>query len=1522
MTPSTSSTSRSFNLLPLNSSNDTSHTFLRSALPPSGLKGEMDMAPFMAHLVKKAPDQEAFEKWGKDFFNACPPNVSLPTETDVKPKTKQCLPDPSRLLSLLNENKEKLQWEVEKGLTAIQYLAKDKVDYVVAILMEMGDDGNLHAHFFAEMFLVYVAEDTRIAIANLVVRQKTWVPFKGKEVSGFGLFSARAKSFGIIQQSTVEALVEAHVAVYACEVAFHIQNYGITSQSTLEKIAKVAACKDGARLAQHIGGFGIKDPSVLLEIALLAAEHRRFSEHVANFGLKNESDRIKIAEKSLKIDSYIVSWNIDNFGIEDPVAKFRLAKMAAANCGLQIGNSLCKYGITEPSALVEIAEIAVRSPAHLCFEYMRHFKIKDPAARIKIAKIAAETHPAHISMGIEYFEIEDPLVLAEIATKAVRGGNLSQNIRKYRIKDQAVLIKLAKMVAESNAWNFSRHVGCFGIEDPSALAELALIILPSANGMSEYIRNFGIKDQAILIRLAKMAAESNERDLSQHIGAYGIEDQSALVEIATIAVRAGGRISEHIRNFGIKDQAILIKLAKMAAESNERDFSQHIGAYGIEDQSTLVEIAAIAVRAGGSISEHIRHYGIKDRAVLIELAQIAAASGEVDLSQYIGNYEIEDPAVLTKIAKTCAENGVWALSQHVGNYRIKSPAIRAEIAKIAAIRHGEYVSEYIANYDIEDQADLVEIAKIAVTNSASRTFRHLRKYGIKNETDFFYVFSLGLLSATMLRLSDVASFLKKNFKEEFWKLLLCNICRYMPKTLEDVKTNAAPFLKARMTEWVEIQQVRCACLVHIYVEKQTFHMLKKGEKPSVEILRKVMEEKLQKLDDIFLQLIHLGSLEERDLIAANLFQLFLESSAWDFFMGLETKGPYHLPMALACSNSLNSAAIASFAWQVHKISRIEDGPKMRQVAINLMSLWRANLSVDQKKNILVHQFIEHGDDILTLLDKLPSRKAVAGEVETKEKKGTKEQSQNEEAAKCKAQNKALGSRLISEFLALKGITSEKGKTRYSIKEAEIIKLSDIHNSREAKDAILHNIFFKQQNIMERMRLINALLNLDKGAEIAENSSLSLVALRQALQKQIMAVFELDEADFKIEEEFRTLWSTNIEKPLEGRYPEALFVYAGKINILPEPEKLAMKKVYAAFVTAFIKGPEALQALRVKSPHMASMEALLRASAGNKVAMENWECFKKSWGNLPSLCSLSAYLPAEKGSVKPFAMQFHQLLENTLVRDKHVAGWEKIFPLLQRYLNKPDEGSVLLKELHEVELSSSSVVPPDLTIQKNCLLLCTPQNPKEVDALLEGLRISVQKLQAEEGARFEQWIRDIEGFVKGLAEHRMMQSKMGKEVIYAQWRIGITRDPVDMLLLAKESGGCQAIDGTPALNKGALAYVIDYETCAVVIKDKHAKIKARAVLRALYDGVNGTPVLFLERHYNSMGDTSLSLALNTYAIAYAKQVGLPLVAKEAGHGVSYTGSVASLGSNAPFGYSDGAGGITQGAFEVRGSHCMY
>jgi hypothetical protein len=163
-------------------------------------------------------------------------------------------------------------------------------------------------------------------------------------------------------------------------------------------------------------------------------------------------------------------------------------------------------------------------------------------------------------------------------------------------------------------------------------------------------------------------------------------------------------------------------------------------------------------------------------------------------------------------------------------------------------------------------------------------------------------------------------------------------------------------------------------------------------------------------------------------------------------------------------------------------------------------------------------------------------------------------------------------------------------------------------------------------------------------------------------------------------------------------------------------------------------------------------------------------------------------------------------------------------------------------------------------------------------------------------------------------------------------IGLSNDACDLILLARETGGCVSIDKSEH-SQATLAYITDWKNLALVIKGTDGRTVARKIFRMLVDPKKNTAVLFLENYYSLIPDKSvqavLTTALNNYAMEFASKLSLDLLTKEdSEEGASkevYQGSAESVGSNAPREYVDALeeeiDRMTKGKFVIEHSYLM-
>ena len=458
----------------------------------------------------------------------------------------------------------------------------------------------------------------------------------------------------------------------------------------------------------------------------------------------------------------------------------------------------------------------------------------------------------------------------------------------------------------------------------------------------------------------------------------------------------------------------------------------------------------------------------------------------------------------------------------------------------------------------------------------------------------------------------------------------------------------------------------------------------------------------------------------------------------------------------------------------------------------------------------------------------------------------------------------------------------------------LIQLNLCSYNRNFEDtSLIISQVFSDKSSDDRLRLLTTLLYLHKEDAIDFEKPISNEILSKMCHELICEVLHIDKKKFGGLKSFDQLYKERVEDRFRDK--DALMVYAGKINSLEDPYvKKAMQEAFSEFVNALLKNE--FYQLRNQSPQI---HGILKLKGG--------EALVKMWNDHPKFEPLTEYLQENGDKNISFSVQFEKFLTEKLLADNHIERFSQRLPFLARFLNKKSSPLEILRDIEKIPSDKNS-----LELQKCCLELLLCKNKD--DKLLANLQDLLKILKGKEPKIWDEFTRDVVSLVNSF-----------KVLHKENMTIGITNDPCDMFMLGRETGGCQSIDGDPEYNKCALAYVIDGKNCAIAIKDKDGSMKARAILRLLIDENTNKPVLFLERHYLSISHPSLSEAITSYAIKYAKRLSLTLLAtKELPRGKVYKkhGWVVSLGSNAPFEYSDAAGGRTDGRFTVPGSAVLY
>jgi hypothetical protein len=276
--------------------------------------------------------------------------------------------------------------------------------------------------------------------------------------------------------------------------------------------------------------------------------------------------------------------------------------------------------------------------------------------------------------------------------------------------------------------------------------------------------------------------------------------------------------------------------------------------------------------------------------------------------------------------------------------------------------------------------------------------------------------------------------------------------------------------------------------------------------------------------------------------------------------------------------------------------------------------------------------------------------------------------------------------------------------------------------------------------------------------------------------------------------------------------------------------------------------------------------------------------------------LSAPIAPEQ---RAFSTEFNAAawLKLKLLEDRHLDGW------VSREIRDHLDPQAQLPQ--PVEVQSERRVQAN-AIGKLCIALAEAKTPKEQRQQLGALQTLLQ--QQVPGAEL---LNDVNGQLASL------QNGSARAVALQ----GVFTDSYRDLLLCGDEvpGSCQRTNGSHALNRGLLGYLLHGQTAMVAVTDPASgRIKSRAILRLLLaDGT--TPMLFLERPY---GDSGFAPALEKIAIDKARSMGVSLASRDA-KGAVCQHSLEALGGPAPYEYCDALEGLhANGQFAIGNTRYLF
>jgi len=433
--------------------------------------------------------------------------------------------------------------------------------------------------------------------------------------------------------------------------------------------------------------------------------------------------------------------------------------------------------------------------------------------------------------------------------------------------------------------------------------------------------------------------------------------------------------------------------------------------------------------------------------------------------------------------------------------------------------------------------------------------------------------------------------------------------------------------------------------------------------------------------------------------------------------------------------------------------------------------------------------------------------------------------------------------------------------------------------RNSIDNFLNQIFDprSKESPVERFKLILAFVSLNLQDQIDQNAYISSKNLIKILAKQLF--IELDiEVDFQVFEK-------NVLNKI--RDVSALFTYLGKIKTLNTFEQDQMKTSLKAIVIAMLNGT--YENYRKESPHL---KELLEKD-------KEYEALINEWLNEGSIAATQT-MDATDEKEKAQNVRFFEFLKLKLITDKHLSNLQELFPDLSSVLRNDFDSSALNNALSAVRQKIQTAISSHnnkalINLKAENALLTACFKPKcSIDEVLRLIQIAFPIINDQK----PQLVLDVEAFIKTLSK----KDETLKDCVFS-----MSGEISDLLLLGRETGGCQNVDGEASLNKYLLGYS-DGKSQVWSIKNKNGQLIARAIAKLLYSEKREAPVIFLERTYSLNPNKAFENALIKHAKIRAKELKLPLLAAVKipdGEESLLLENLESYGSSAPFEYSDAA-----------------
>lgn len=1140
----------------------------------------------------------------------------------------------------------------------------------------------------------------------------------------------------------------------------------------------------------------------------------------------------------------------------------------------RISKFIKEYRITDEDLLFEIALIAQKDSYGFSRD-LRNFKIKNKEKLLHIAKLEAHnTWWNHLSAFFLDYGIQSEDHRIEIAKIAAEHDpiNFAPYIRNYRIQNQKELIEIVNILEKKPHFNINEYIHLFGIKSKDELFEIAKrqAAREMTLGFSEYIKNYDIKDPMRRFELAKIVAKENSRDLT-HIKEYEIKNEEQLFEIAKIIAKDGFGISKFIHNFQFQSQNYLVEIAKIEVRSYCFDPAD-LKNFGILNLNDRYEIAKIAAERGSKISEKIKEFNIHDQDFLFEIAKIAAANSWSEITSHIKEYGISDPLRLYEIAKIAAKAS--------GNIQIEnfefSEEMRYQIAQIA-VQNSYFKAEGIKKYRLNSNYRF-EIAKQFLTRIVTiyqwDTVPHeeavIDKY--KREPSVGQSFQLSFNQEVELFL-DVIS--KTPMHIQTWiarfgcyqenSQLVSKFFGLQMMFNPQVALN--PNMSSILEPLIKLEKEKDTQEVKDALRQWMGYLLFKFETMGINTLDQLqLRSELVEGMPLFksIMLHHNHSMRHH---LTNLFFQCLQS---------ENKELFDLYLILGKFKLQETHQVKKIKKQEKIVTKTVTTAPFKKLDNQIFRLLFAHFIYMQKASS-----VGNWDKILN--EWKPAFSII--QANTYDNANTQIS-----IVKClfALAKEKIPLTLLERNQLLRAIftTVEENSTRED--KAKLVN----RNLQLMESFIQLKNGSELKNIVSQMneKQIGKLPSID----ILESSLLNFL-------KQLLGEGEIKEFSEKFEKIF-----------LKARQPFAFFSYVSTLQTLPDNEKSVIMPVIKQFYQDLMENqfPKSRY-----STNPASKDHLHTIFAWRNELQSIW-----TKGSSTYLKDLSL---ENKKALKPKELDIKNYLIQRICVDNHVSLFEYM-KLSQCSINT-DRIDESLKELSEEEtnanLQKTDKARSKSQVQLEILLIKIIDNRINVLDKIPLINSAID-LAIKVYSENHQFVFDL----KDLRQNILLSQKNPEN--YEDWKVEETDSWEDLLLCGTEIlGSCQSIKGNASLNKCLLNYIVDGKNRVVVIKNSKGIIRARAILRILWDKTLERPVLFRERIYETPGIPNNSqFIINEICKNKARDLEISLITSDFSTSETvkrYSNDVYSLNGKAPFEYVDANAhannAVGNGNFTIESKH---